>query len=179
MLNVNKRKRKRDLGVSERKELQLARSIGVDIGTGFIICAEKENEEITYRKIRDAFYKVDTSKFLEGAGKEFGENMLKSSGAHYIKMDEDLYVLGDDAFKFANMFHQECLRPMSRGVLNPKETVSSTMMMELVKYLITLMKPVWQKTRLLFTLQTKASTWENTVGLIKDSCMRNPLELRF
>ena len=57
--------------------------------------------------------------------------------------------------------------------------LSNPLMMELVKYLITLMKLVWQKTRLLFTLQTKASTWENTVGLIKDSCMRNPLEPAF
>ena len=36
-------------------------------------------------------------------------------------------------FKFANLFHQECLRPMSQGVLNPKQPTSNLMVSELVK----------------------------------------------
>jgi len=110
-----------------------ARAIGVDIGTGFIACAEKKEENIQFRKIRDAFFKLDPSKFLEGSADQFGESMLKNAGAHYIKVDGVLYVLGDDAFRFANLFHLECLRPMSQGVLNPKEPVSNLMVGELVK----------------------------------------------
>jgi actin-like ATPase involved in cell morphogenesis len=110
-----------------------ARAIGIDIGTGFIACAEKEEENIQFRKIRDAFFKLDPSKFLEGSADKFGESMLKNAGAHYIKVDGVLYVLGDDAFKFANLFHLECLRPMSQGVLNPKQPVSNLMVGELVK----------------------------------------------
>ena len=109
------------------------RAIGVDIGTGFISCAEKEADQIKFRKIRDAFFKLNPSKFLEGAANQFGENMLKNSGAHYVKVDDIIYVLGDDAFKFASLFHQECLRPMSKGVLNPKQPVSNLMVGELVK----------------------------------------------
>jgi len=109
------------------------RAIGVDIGTGFISCAEKEDGQIKFRKIRDAFFKLNPSKFLEGAANQFGENMLKNSGAHYVKVDDIIYVLGDDAFKFASLFHQECLRPMSKGVLNPKQPVSNLMVGELVK----------------------------------------------
>ena len=109
------------------------RAIGVDIGTGFISCAEKEGDQIKFRKIRDAFFKLNPSKFLEGAANQFGENMLKNSGAHYVKVDDIIYVLGDDAFKFASLFHQECLRPMSKGVLNPKQPVSNLMVGELVK----------------------------------------------
>ena len=110
-----------------------ARAIGVDIGTGFISCAEEEEEGIVFRKIRDAFFKLNPSKFLEGSANQFGEAMLKSSGAYYVKIDGTLHVLGDDAFKFANLFHQECLRPMSKGVLNPKQPVSNMMVSELVK----------------------------------------------
>lgn len=110
-----------------------ARAIGVDIGTGFISCAEEEEEGIVFRKIRDAFFKLNPSKFLEGSANQFGEAMLKSSGAYYVKIDDTLHVLGDDAFKFANLFHQECLRPMSKGVLNPKQPVSNMMVSELVK----------------------------------------------
>lgn len=109
------------------------RAVGVDIGTGFISCAEKEGNSVRYRKIRDAFFKLNPSKFLEGSANQFGESMLKNAGAHYVKVDDTLFVLGDDAFKFASLFHQECLRPMSKGVLNPKEPVSSLMVSELVK----------------------------------------------
>ena len=110
-----------------------ARAVGVDIGTGFISCAEKQEESIKFRKIRDAFFKLNPSKFLEGSANQFGESMLKNAGAHYVKVDGVLYVLGDDAFKFANLFHQECLRPMAKGVLNPKQPVSNLMVGELVK----------------------------------------------
>jgi len=109
------------------------RAVGVDIGTGFISCAEEEGGKKIFRKVRDAFFKLNPSKFLEGSANDFGEGMLKKAGAHYVKIDGVLYVLGNDAFKFANLFHQECLRPMARGVLNPKEPVSNLMVGELVK----------------------------------------------
>ena len=109
------------------------RAVGIDIGTGFISCAEHEAGNKKFRKVRDAFFKLNPSKFLEGSANQFGENMLKNAGAHYVKVDDQLYVLGDDAFKFANLFHQECLRPMSQGVLNPKHPVSNLMVGELVK----------------------------------------------
>ena len=109
------------------------RAVGVDIGTGFISCAEHEDGKKKFRKVRDAFFKLNPSKFLEGSANQFGETMLKNSGAHYVKIDDQLYVLGDDAFKFASLFHQECLRPMSQGVLNPREPVSNIMVAELIK----------------------------------------------
>ena len=109
------------------------RAVGIDIGTGFISCAEHEDGNKKFRKVRDAFFKLNPSKFLEGSANQFGENMLKNAGAHYVKVDDQLYVLGDDAFKFANLFHQECLMPMSQGVLNPKHPVSNLMVGELVK----------------------------------------------
>jgi len=119
--------------MSDSTEAPNKRAVGVDIGTGFISCAERVGEDVEFRKVRDAFFKLNPSKFLEGAATHFGENMLKSSGAHYVKVDDIIYVLGDDAFKFASLFHQECLRPMSQGVLNPKQPVSNLMVGELVK----------------------------------------------
>ena len=119
--------------MNDPSPVSTARAVGVDIGTGFISCAEKEQDNIKFRKIRDAFFKLNPSKFLEGSANQFGESMLKNAGAHYVKVDGVLYVLGDDAFKFASLFHQECLRPMSKGVLNPKQPVSNIMVGELVK----------------------------------------------
>jgi actin-like ATPase involved in cell morphogenesis len=121
------------LKMSDENSKNTTRAVGVDIGTGFISCAEQESNNVRYRKIRDAFFKLNPSKFLEGSANQFGEAMLKNAGAHYVKVDGTLFVLGDDAFKFASLFHQECLRPMSQGVLNPKEPVSGLMVSELVK----------------------------------------------
>ena len=111
------------------------RAIGVDVGTGFIACAEKEEDKRVYRKIRDAFFKVDTSKFLTGSAAGFGEEMLKKSGANYLKVEGEIFILGDDAFKFANTFHQECMRPMSQGILNPRQQISGMMVGELIRAL--------------------------------------------
>ena len=86
------------------------RAVGIDIGTGFISCAEMEGDNVQFRKVRDAFFKLNPSQFLEGSATQFGENIL-----------------------FASLLKQECLRPMSKGVLNPKEPVSNLMVGELVK----------------------------------------------
>jgi len=111
----------------------MSRVIGVDCGTGNIVCAEKKNDKLEYYKVRDAFFKMNPSKFITGSSLEFGENMLKKAGANFVKIDGILYILGDDAFKFASMFHQECLRPMAKGVLNPQEPESIVMVKELIR----------------------------------------------
>lgn len=114
----------------------MGRHVGVDIGTGYIACAEpseKEEEKIAFRKIRDCFFKVDPKQFLGGANPMFGEKMLKKTGSHFIKVDDTLYILGDSAYKMAGTVHKETLRPMAKGVLNPDEPESAVMIAELIK----------------------------------------------
>ena len=114
------------------------RFLGLDLGTGNIASAVISAKDKTkdMRKIKDAFFKMDVSTLTAGMDSSFGENILKQSGANFIKVDGALYVLGDDAFKFANLFHQECLRPMAKGVLNPNSPMSSLMLKELIRGLI-------------------------------------------
>jgi hypothetical protein len=110
------------------------RIIGLDVGTGTIVCAEKDKEgKPVYHKTRDAFFKIDLLDLMQGSVADFGESMLKRSGVNYIKVDGALHILGDDAFKFANLFHKECLRPMAKGVLNPHEPVARAMVGELIR----------------------------------------------
>ena len=107
--------------------------LGLDCGTGNLVCAEKRDDKLEYYKVRDAFFKVNPSSFITGSALDFGETMLKKSGANFVKIDGILYILGDDAFKFATMFHKECLRPMAKGVLNPQEPESVIMVKELIR----------------------------------------------
>ena len=39
----------------------------------------------------------------------------------YIVKDNKLYIVGDEALEFANMFNKETRRPLSRGVISPTE----------------------------------------------------------
>lgn len=107
--------------------------VGLDVGTGNIVATEKQDNKYIHRKVKDVFFKVNPDSFMSGNAAGFGEAMLKKAGAKFIKLDDVIYILGDDAFKFATMFHQECLRPMSKGVLNPMENESMIMVSELIK----------------------------------------------
>lgn len=113
----------------------MARAIGVDIGTGYITSAEQAGDEgkVEFRKVRDCFFKVSPEDFLGGANPMFGEKMLKKTGAHFMKVNDVLYILGDSAYKLAGTMHKETLRPMAKGVLNPNEPESAAMMSELVR----------------------------------------------
>ena len=112
----------------------MKRAVGVDVGTGNLCVAETNAEgKVEFYKEKDAFFKVNPASFMEGGALQFGEKMLEKSGANYIKVDGTIYILGDSAFKFANLFHKECLRPMAKGVLNPNEPISALMIKELVR----------------------------------------------
>jgi len=114
------------------------RFIGIDPGTGMISSAEKGTEAnlVQFRKIRDAFFKVDPDSFGGGSlPPQFGEKMLKKTNAHFIKIGDEktIYILGDSAYKLASTVRKPTLRPMRKGVLNPKEKVSGKMVEELIK----------------------------------------------
>ena len=110
------------------------RNIGIDVGTGTLLAMESEKgKEVSKYKVRDAFFKLDPLVVLNGADVQFGESMLKKAGANFIKIDGMLHILGDDAVKFANLFHKEAQRPMSQGILNPKEPNNAILVKELIR----------------------------------------------
>jgi hypothetical protein len=111
------------------------RSVGLDVGTGFITSATKGDEpkKVKFRKLKDCFFKVDPKEFGGGIAPQLGEKMLKKTGAHFIKVDDMIFILGDSAFKLASTVRKQTLRPMKKGVLNPQENLSSLMVEELIK----------------------------------------------
>jgi hypothetical protein len=72
-----------------------------------------------FRNERDAFFEIEYSSFTK--------NMLNKAGVRYIKKGKKLYVVGDSALEFANLFHKETRRPLSRGIINPGEKESLPM----------------------------------------------------
>jgi actin-like ATPase involved in cell morphogenesis len=100
----------------------------VDIGTVFVKCAYKEGDEIVFRSQRNAFFEVEHT--------DFNTKILDNSKVKYIVKDDSLYVVGDDALEFANMFNKETRRPLSKGVISPTEKEALPMIEMLIKSVI-------------------------------------------
>jgi len=102
--------------------------IGIDIGTSFINSAIMDiNDEVKIRTQRDAFFDIENEKFAR--------NMLKSQGANYIESEDGklLYVIGQEALNFANVFKKEVRRPLQRGVISTREPEALLMIKTIVK----------------------------------------------
>jgi len=98
---------------------------GIDIGTCFIKFAEKSGDSIIFRSQRDAFFEVEHT--------DFTRNMLDNSRVKYIIKDEKLYVVGDEALEFANIFHKDTRRPLQKGIVSPSEKEALPMVELLIK----------------------------------------------
>lgn len=86
---------------------------GLDIGTAFIVSAEKRGNDVLFRSQRNAFFDIEQT--------DFTKKMLTKSKVNYIERGNSLYVIGDEAIKFANIFGKEARRPLSKGVVSPSE----------------------------------------------------------
>jgi len=107
---------------------QIQKGKGVDIGTMFVKCAQKEGEEIVFRSQRNAFFEVEHT--------DFTKKILDNSKVKYIIKEDNLYVVGDEALEFANMFNKETRRPLSKGVISPTEKEALPMIELLIKSVV-------------------------------------------
>ena len=101
---------------------------GLDVGTSFICCAEKQGNKIVFRTQRDAFFDIEYS--------DFTKEMLNKSKVNYIQKDEKLYVVGDEAIKFANIFNKNARKPLSKGIISPSEKEALPMVELIIKSVI-------------------------------------------
>jgi len=86
---------------------------GLDIGTMNIICAEKDQEDIVFTQQRNAFMDLDSN--------DLTKNMLDTTKVLYIETEDGISLIGEDAFKFATIFEKVARRPMTQGIISPKE----------------------------------------------------------
>jgi len=107
---------------------QLQKGKGVDIGTMFVKCAHKEGDEIVFKSQRNAFFDVEHT--------DFTKKILDNSKVKYIIKGDDLYVVGDEALQFANMFNKDTRRPLSKGVISPTEKEALPIIELLIKSVI-------------------------------------------
>jgi len=118
----------KDEKANENRKGQIDKGKGVDIGTVFVKCAYKEGDEIVFKSQRNAFFNVEHT--------DFTKKILDNSKVKYIIKEDSLYVVGDDALEFANMFNKETRRPLSKGVISPTEKEALPMIEMLIKSVI-------------------------------------------
>jgi hypothetical protein len=90
-----------------------ANPLGLDVGTSKVVIARKKGKEVESLADLNAFIPVPWSNFTE--------NLLGQNNIAYYREGDELIVHGLATEKFANMFNVEVRRPMSNGILNPRE----------------------------------------------------------
>jgi hypothetical protein len=98
---------------------------GLDVGTAFVYCAAMRGDSVVFRSQRDAFFDVEVG--------DFAKEIFRKLRVRYIQKGERLYVVGDEAIRFANIFNRNTRRPMSRGVVSPEEEDALPMIELIIK----------------------------------------------
>jgi len=96
---------------------------GLDVGTANLVASQKdENNKLIARKERDAFFSLDASDMVT--------EILDNAGANYILDEKEnlIYVVGEDALTFANLFSKNARRPMKDGVISNADPKALAMM---------------------------------------------------
>lgn len=94
-----------------REALQIGK--GLDVGTAFIYASEKIGDEVVFRIERDAFLDIPASDHIR--------EIFERDNVKYIRKGDQMYVIGNGALRFANLFQRNLRRPLARGVISPEE----------------------------------------------------------
>ena len=100
--------------------------VGIDIGTMNLVVARQDGENITYKRMRDAFIDVPRK----------AKKMMKLSDVSYIEMDDDILILGDHALETASFLGKEVRRPLKDGLISPGEIDSAEVLGFMLKELL-------------------------------------------
>src|SRR5580704_18035467 len=96
---------------TEEKDANLP--IGLDVGTSRIVAARGGDKSCRYEAQLNAFITLPYSKLTQ--------NLLTREDVFHEVFDNEIVVAGNDAQKFAEVFHVETRRPMLQGIVNPHE----------------------------------------------------------
>ena len=109
-------------------EQEYTQPLGLDIGTSRIVVARNGDKDCRYDSQLNAFVTIPYSKLAQSL-------LLRENVFHEVQ-GSDIVVAGNEARKFAEIFHAETRRPMANGVLNPQEPHSLAVIRRIVGKLL-------------------------------------------
>ncbi|MBV8880246.1 MAG: hypothetical protein JO332_09800, partial [Planctomycetaceae bacterium] len=87
---------------------------GLDVGTVNLVAASQNPEnEIELKLQRNVFLDVEITPYTKA--------MLTKLNVGYVIQGKRMYILGEPAFKLANVLNRRTRRPMADGLISPKE----------------------------------------------------------
>jgi len=113
--------------MSEKKEIvdltkpESPRIVAIDIGTMNIVLAEPKDKSAEISSIRNMYLPLDKTQVT----------MAELSNIDYVESDDSVYIIGNDAFNFSNIFGKSVKRPMAKGLISPDE-IDSLDILELI-----------------------------------------------
>jgi hypothetical protein len=116
-------------------------ALGLDVGTSRICLAQRTGEEFQYETQLNAFVNIPFSKMTEG--------VLRKEKVPHTVSGAEIVVHGNESDRFADLLNVETRRTMSRGVLNPAEPDSLSMIRKIVE---SLLDPSKDRQKLCFTV---------------------------
>jgi actin-like ATPase involved in cell morphogenesis len=119
-----------------------ANPMGIDVGTSKVVASRRKAKEIDSLCELNAFIPVPYAKVTEA--------ILTQNQIAYYREGDELIVYGTATERFANMFNAELRRPMSDGLLNPREKRAMPVLEAIVNNLVP--KPKSQGETLAFSV---------------------------
>jgi hypothetical protein len=99
--------------------------IGLDCGTMHLVAARSDQNDA--KITRNVFMKLESDEV----------QVSELSDISYVEGEEgEYYIIGSDAFKYANIFGQQVSRPMEKGLISPKEIYAIDVLTLMIKELI-------------------------------------------
>lgn len=106
------------------KAEEYTQPIGLDVGTSRIVMARSAEGNYEYDTQLNAFLTLPYSKLAA--------SLLQRENVFHEVKGSEIVVAGNDAQKFAEVFHAETRRPMLHGVLNPHEPHSLAVLQAII-----------------------------------------------
>ena len=111
-----------------KTDQEYTQPMGLDVGTSRIVVARSADKKYRYDSQLNAFLTLPYSKLAE--------NLLLRENVFHEVRGADIVVAGNDAQKFAEVFHTETRRPMANGILNPQEPHSLPVVRSIITRLL-------------------------------------------
>jgi hypothetical protein len=113
--------------VSQAEE-KYTEPVGLDVGTSRIVVARTSEKKYSYACELNAFLTLPYSKLAE--------SLLERENVFHEVRGDEIVVMGNDAQRFAEVFHVDMRRPMRNGTLNPLEPHSLHVMRSIITRLV-------------------------------------------
>lgn len=122
-----------DLPKQNKEEIKMVNKsekrkiVAVDIGT-MNLCSSQKNDvgEVEIASIRNCYLPI---------GKEH-MSVAELSNIEYVESEDNIFVIGENAFQFANIFGQPVKRPMQHGVISPADIDSVDVLTLIMEQLV-------------------------------------------